>query len=49
MVNNTITLSTTSLSPFLLTVVPEPSSALLVGFGVVALLSRRLPRRARRC
>ncbi len=47
-VNNTITLAANSFSPFILTGVPEPSSAVLLGLGSAALLGRRRTARARR-
>lgn len=44
-VNNTITLVANSFSPFILSNVPEPSSALLLALGGAALLGRRPSRR----
>lgn len=40
-VNNTITVETTSLSPFYVGVVPEPASAALMALGGLALVRRR--------
>lgn len=47
-VNNTITLAANSFSPFILTGVPEPSSAVLLGLGIATLLGRRASRHSRR-